>query len=135
MEARNDRRFHLGETEISNGSGMNVLASHPFETNGDDAPIRVRTLFISDVHLGTRGCQAEKFLDFLRDYDADLIYLVGYIVDGWQLKSGLYWPQSHNDVVQKLFRKARNGSPIIYVTGNHDEFMRDFYGTHFGGIE
>ena len=114
---------------------MNVISSHPFEANGDDAPIRVRTLFISDIHLGTRGCQAEKFLDFLREYDADLIYLVGDIVDGWQLKSGWYWPQSHNDVVQKLLRKARKGSRIIYVPGNHDEVMRDFYGTHFGGIE
>src|SRR3954470_21608015 len=112
---------------------MNVQTSHAFES--DDAPIRVRTLFISDIHLGTRGCQAEKFLDFLRDYDADLIYLVGDIVDGWQLKSGWYWPQSHNDVVQKLLRKARKGARIIYVPGNHDEVLRDFYGTHFGGIE
>ena len=63
---------------------MNVQTSHAFES--DDAPIRVRTLFISDIHIGTRGCQAEKFLDFLRDYDADVIYLVGDIVDGWQLK-------------------------------------------------
>lgn len=98
-------------------------------------PIRVRALFLSDLHLGTRGCQAEKLLDFLRDYEADLIYLVGDIVDGWQLKSGWYWPQSHNDVVQKLLRKARKGARMIYVPGNHDEFMRDFYGTHFGGIE
>ena len=85
--------------------------------------------------LGTRGCQAEKLLDFLRDYEAELIYLVGDIVDGWMLKSSWYWPQSHNDVVQKLLRKGRRGARLIYVPGNHDEFMRDFYGTHFGGIE
>lgn len=96
---------------------------------------RVRTLFISDVHLGTKGCQAEKLLDLLRIYDADVMYLIGDIVDGWQLKSGWYWPQSHNDVAQKLLRKARKGTRVIYIPGNHDEFLRDFYGTHFGGIE
>jgi UDP-2,3-diacylglucosamine pyrophosphatase LpxH len=98
-------------------------------------PRWVRTLFISDVHLGTKGCQAEKLMDFMRHYDADTIYLVGDIVDGWQLKSGWYWPQAHNDVVQKLLRKARKGARIFYIPGNHDEFMRDYYGTHFGGIE
>ena len=98
-------------------------------------PRRVRTLFVSDIHLGTRGCQADKLLDFMRDYDADTIYLVGDIVDGWQLKVAWYWPQSHNDVVQKLLRKARKGSRLVYIPGNHDEFLRDYYGTHFGGIE
>ena len=69
---------------------------------------RFRALFISDVHLGAKGCQAERLLDFMRDHDADVIYLVGDIVDGWQLRSGWYWPQAHNDVVQKLLRQARN---------------------------
>jgi UDP-2,3-diacylglucosamine pyrophosphatase LpxH len=87
------------------------------------------------VHLGARGCQADRLLDFLRWHDADTIYLVGDIVDGWALRSGWYWPQTHNDIVQKLLRKARKGARIIYVPGNHDEFMRDYYGTHFGGIE
>jgi UDP-2,3-diacylglucosamine pyrophosphatase LpxH len=96
---------------------------------------RVRTLFLSDIHLGSKGCQADQLLDFLRYYDANIIYLVGDIVDGWQLKSGWYWPQSHNDVVQKLLRKARKGARMIYIPGNHDEFLRDYYGTHFGGIE
>jgi UDP-2,3-diacylglucosamine pyrophosphatase LpxH len=101
-------------------------------TNG---PRRVRTLFLSDIHLGTRGCQAEKLLDFMRHYEADTVYLVGDIVDGWQLKIGWYWPQTHNDVVQKLLRKARKGARLLYIPGNHDEFLRDYYGTHFGGIE
>jgi UDP-2,3-diacylglucosamine pyrophosphatase LpxH len=96
---------------------------------------RFRALFISDVHLGAKGCQAERLLDFLRDHDADVIYLVGDIVDGWQLRSGWYWPQAHNDVVQKLLRQARKGVRIIYLPGNHDEFLRDYYGTHFGGVE
>jgi UDP-2,3-diacylglucosamine pyrophosphatase LpxH len=99
------------------------------------SPRRFRTLFISDVHLGTKGCQAERLLDFLRHHDADTIYLVGDIVDGWQLKSGWYWPQTHNDVVQKILRQARKGARVVYVPGNHDEFLRDYYGTHFGGIE
>ena len=115
---------------------MNVHSTVlPSEDDEEPASVRVRALFLSDLHLGTRGCQAEKILDFLRRYEADLIYLVGDIVDGWQLKSSWYWPQSHNDVVQKLLRKARKGARMVYVPGNHDEFMRDFYGTHFGGIE
>ena len=96
---------------------------------------RFRTLFISDVHLGARGSQADRLLDFLRCHDADTIYLVGDIVDGWALKSGWYWPQSHNDFVQKMLRKARKGAKVIYVPGNHDEFLRNYYGTHFGGID
>jgi UDP-2,3-diacylglucosamine pyrophosphatase LpxH len=97
--------------------------------------LHFRSLFISDVHLGTRGCQAERLLDFLRYHDAGVIYLVGDIVDGWQLKSSWYWPQAHNDVVQKLLRKGRKGARLIYIPGNHDEFLRGYYGTHFGGIE
>ncbi len=96
---------------------------------------RVRTLFVSDIHLGTKGCQADRLLDFLRHYEAETIYLVGDIVDGWQLKGGWYWPQSHNDVVQKLLRQTRKGVRLLYIPGNHDEFLRDYYGTHFGGIE
>jgi len=98
-------------------------------------PRRFRALFISDVHLGTRGCQADRLLDFLRHHEADVIYLVGDIVDGWALRSGWYWPQPHNDVVQKLLRQARKGARLIYIPGNHDEFLRNYYGTHFGGIE
>src|SRR3984885_567456 len=102
----------------------------------EEAPERrFRTLFISDVHLGARGSQAERLLDFLRTHDADAIYLVGDIVDGWALRSNWYWPQSHNDFVQKMLRKARKGAKIVYVPGNHDEFLRNYYGTHFGGID
>jgi UDP-2,3-diacylglucosamine pyrophosphatase LpxH len=101
----------------------------------DESARRFRALFISDVHLGTRGCQAERLLDFLRDHDADTIYLVGDIVDGWALRANWYWPSTHNDVVQKLLRKARKGARMVYIPGNHDEFLRDFYGTHFGDVE
>ncbi|MGB7579217.1 MAG: metallophosphoesterase, partial [Pseudolabrys sp.] len=101
----------------------------------DNATRRFRALFISDVHLGTRGCQADRLLDFLRHHDAETIYLVGDIVDGWALRSSWYWPQAHNDVVQKLLRQARKGARVVYIPGNHDEFLRGYYGTHFGGIE
>ena len=94
-----------------------------------------RTLFLSDVHLGTRGCQAELLLDFLKHNDADTFFLVGDIVDGWRLKSGWYWPQAHNDVVQKLLRRVRKGGRMVYIPGNHDEFMRDYLGLNFGGVE
>jgi UDP-2,3-diacylglucosamine pyrophosphatase LpxH len=100
-----------------------------------DGTNHFRALFISDVHLGTRGCQADKLLDFLKCHEADTIYLVGDIVDGWALKSNWYWPQAHNDVVQKLLRKARKGARLVYTPGNHDEFLRGYFGTHFGGIE
>ena len=93
-----------------------------------------RTVFISDLHLGTRGCQAELLLDFIRHIECDTLYLVGDIIDGWKLKSGWFWPQSHNDVVQKILRMARKGTRVIYVPGNHDDRARDFCGVHFGGV-
>lgn len=105
------------------------------EPDLDPEPTIYRTLFLSDVHLGTRGCQAELLLDFLKHNDAGTIYLVGDIIDGWRLKNGWYWPQSHNDVVQKLLRKVRKGTRMIYVPGNHDEFARDYIGAVFGGVE
>jgi UDP-2,3-diacylglucosamine pyrophosphatase LpxH len=98
-------------------------------------PVRLRTLFVSDVHLGTRGCQAERFLDFLAHHDAETIFLVGDIIDGWRLKRSWYWPQAHTDVIQALIRKARAGTRLVYVPGNHDEFLRDYTGLSFGEIE
>lgn len=101
----------------------------------DDTTRHVRTLFISDVHLGTKGAKADMLLDFLRAHDADKIFLVGDIIDGWKLKNGWYFPQSHNDVVQKLLHKARKGARIIYIPGNYDEFLRDFLSLTFGGVK
>ena len=96
---------------------------------------KYRTLFLSDLHLGTRAAQAELLLDFLKYHDAETVYLVGDIVDGWRLKKGWYWPQAHNDVVQKFLRKVRKGVRVIYIPGNHDEFARNYTGLTFGGIE
>ena len=99
-----------------------------------DGVTRYRTIWISDVHLGTRACKAELLLDFLRRTESDTLYLVGDIVDGWRLKKNWYWPQEHNDVVQKLLRKGRKGTKIFYIPGNHDEFGRQFCGEEFGNI-
>jgi UDP-2,3-diacylglucosamine pyrophosphatase LpxH len=102
----------------------------------DDIPtLRFRSIFISDVHLGTPGCQASHLLEFLRCTDSTYLYLVGDIVDGWQLKRRWYWHQSHNDVVQKVLRKARKGTRVAYIAGNHDEALRHFLGVALGGIE
>lgn len=97
--------------------------------------LRVRSVWISDVHLGTPGCQAAALLDFLKAVDSRHLYLVGDIIDGWQLRRSWYWPQAHNDVVQKLLRKARKGTRVVFVPGNHDEFARKYLGHSFGGIE
>jgi len=94
-----------------------------------------RTLWISDVHLGTAGCKAEYLLDFLRHNESETLYLVGDIIDAWQLRRNWYWRQAHNDVIQKILRKARKGTRVIYVPGNHDEPLRDYLGLAFGGID
>ncbi|MFZ2988564.1 UDP-2,3-diacylglucosamine diphosphatase [Ideonella sp.] len=94
-----------------------------------------RTIWISDIHLGTPGCQAEALLEFLRTTECDTLFLVGDIIDGWQLRRNWYWPQAHNDVVQKLLRKVRKGTRVIFVPGNHDEFARKYLGHSFGGVE
>ena len=98
----------------------------------DDAPT-YRALFISDLHLGTRASQAGMLLDFLKHHNAETIYLVGDIIDFWRVKRGPVWPQAHNDVLQKLLRKARKGTRIVFIPGNHDEGLRDYCGMHFGG--
>ena len=94
-----------------------------------------RSIWISDVHLGTRACRAEFLLDFYRHHESEYLYLVGDIVDGWQFTKGWYWDQSHNDVIQKTLRKARKGTRVVYVPGNHDEWLRAYVGHELGGIE
>jgi UDP-2,3-diacylglucosamine pyrophosphatase LpxH len=105
------------------------------EGSQDKPRIRVRTVWISDLHLGTPGCKAEALLDFLRTVECETLFLVGDIIDGWQLRRSWYWPQAHNDVVQKLLRKARKGTRVIFVPGNHDEFARKYLGHNFGGVD
>jgi UDP-2,3-diacylglucosamine pyrophosphatase LpxH len=92
-----------------------------------------RTGWISDVHLGTRGSQASALLDFLKDTEFSTLYLVGDLIDIWALRRGIYWPQEHNDVIQKLLRKGRKGTEIIYIVGNHDDFLSGFFG-HYASV-
>ena len=90
----------------------------------------VRTAWISDIHLGTRSSNAAALLDFIRDHEVATLYIVGDLIDVWQMRRGVYWPQQHNDVIQKILRKARKGTRIIYIPGNHDEFVSGFYGDY-----
>jgi UDP-2,3-diacylglucosamine pyrophosphatase LpxH len=94
-----------------------------------------RSVWISDLHLGTPGCQAHALLDFLKHVESEHLFLVGDIIDGWQLRRSWYWPQAHNDVVQKLLRKARKGTRVIFIPGNHDEFARRYVDHNFGGVD
>ncbi|CAN5765165.1 UDP-2,3-diacylglucosamine diphosphatase [soil metagenome] len=90
----------------------------------------VRTAWVSDLHLGTRASNAAAFLEFLRDYEMETLYVVGDLIDVWQLRRGIHWPQEHNDVIQKILRKARKGTRVIYIPGNHDEFVSGFHGDY-----
>jgi UDP-2,3-diacylglucosamine pyrophosphatase LpxH len=92
-----------------------------------------RTAWISDVHLGTKGSNANALLGFLREYEVETLYVVGDLIDVWQLRRGIYWPQEHNDVIQKIMRKGRKGTRVIYIPGNHDEFVAGFFG-NYGSI-
>ncbi|WP_427966353.1 UDP-2,3-diacylglucosamine diphosphatase [Altererythrobacter sp.] len=96
---------------------------------------RYRTIWISDVHLGTRGCNAQLLIDFLDHTDSETMYLVGDIIDGWRLKKKFYWPPEHNDIVWRILKRARRGTRIVYIPGNHDEMIRPFAGMNFGGVE
>ena len=105
-----------------------IAAGVSAEDDEDSSARRYRAIFISDLHLGTAGCQAKALLGFLKAHPSDHLYLVGDIVDGWQLRRRWFWPQSHNDVVQKLLRRARKGCRVVFVPGNHYEFARAFLG-------
>jgi len=96
---------------------------------------RVRAIFLSDIHLGTRGCQAEALLDFLRHHESDYLYLVGDIIDFWAMSRSIHWTPSQNTVVQKILRRARKGTQVVFIPGNHDEALREYTGTVFGDIE
>jgi UDP-2,3-diacylglucosamine pyrophosphatase LpxH len=96
---------------------------------------RYRAIFISDVHLGTRGCKADFLLSFLKRTDAETLYLVGDIIDLWKLRGGLYWPDAHNSIIRRLMKIANSGRRVVFIPGNHDEHFRHFLNTHFGGIE
>ncbi len=107
----------------------------PPATTGFSSRRRYRALFLSDLHLGTRASKPAAFLDFLHHHDAETIYLVGDIVDFWRLRHETIWPASHNQVVQTLLAKVRQGSRVVFIPGNHDEALRVYCGMNFAGIE
>ncbi len=97
-------------------------------------PLSFRTVWISDVHLGFRGCSADHLLTFLHAIDCEYLYLVGDIIDVWEMKKRLFWPQSHNNVVRTILGKAKDGTRVVYVPGNHDELLRDYHEMTFGNV-
>jgi len=104
--------------------------------NPDGASVRrLRTLFLSDIHLGTRHCQAELLIEFLASHEAETIYLIGDIIDGWRLERSRYWPKAHENALQAILEKARRGARVIYVPGNHDEFVRKYTGRRIRNVE
>ena len=108
---------------------MNALARLSFSPN------QYRSIFISDVHLGSYGCQAEKLLNFLQNTTCDQLFLVGDIIDGWQMRGRVYWPESHERVMKQLLEMAKTGTKVRYITGNHDEFLRNYGALQFDTIE
>ena len=108
---------------------MNTLARPPFSPN------QYRSIFISDVHLGSYGCQAEKLLNFLQNTTCDQLFLVGDIIDGWQMRGRVYWPESHERVMKQLLEIAKTGTKVRYITGNHDEVLRNYGALQFDTIE
>jgi UDP-2,3-diacylglucosamine pyrophosphatase LpxH len=128
---------------------MDAITRMPFEADFGDftdaAPSipeqaerqrqRYRTIWISDIHLGTRGCNAAMLIDFLDSTDSETMYLVGDIIDGWRMKRKFYWPAAHNDIVWRIMKRAKRGTRVVYIPGNHDEMFRQFTGMNFGGVE
>ena len=98
-------------------------------------PLHYRAIWLSDVHLGYRGCKADYLLNFLKSTDSDVLYLVGDIVDLWSMNRTMYWPQSHNNIIRTILGKAKHGTRVIYIPGNHDEQLRDYVGSFFGNVE
>ncbi len=126
-------------TKIPLGGGVTDIAdfaaSRPaFPEDAKGERRRYRTIWISDVHLGTRGCNAAMLIDFLDHVDSETMYLVGDMIDGWRLKKKFYWPDAHNDIVWRILKRAKRGTKIVYIPGNHDEMFRQFTGLDFGGV-
>ena len=122
--------------ESALGRFADLSARRSAKITHDDRPFRNhRTIFISDTHLGTKGCKAEALADFLVHNECETLFLVGDIVDGWQLKRRWLWPEAHTQVISEILRKVDGGTRVIFVPGNHDEFARHYAGRLFAGVE
>ena len=130
QEPQDESRSHPPTSRRSGRSGRKsgrILQIKPWRGH--------RTIFISDVHLGTRGCKAEALADFLARHSCETLFLVGDIVDGWRLKRRWHWPEAHNRVLHEILRKVDEGTRVIYIPGNHDEALRDYCGRSIAGVE
>jgi len=117
------------------GQTGDLWADDVDESGGSNKKLRFRTIWLSDIHLGTTGCNAALLVDFLKSTECETLYLVGDIIDGWRLKRSWYWHPSHNDVVRRVLKKARKGTRVVYIPGNHDEALRPYVGLNLGGVE
>ena len=133
-QAKIQRNGNAAFTELGNGGGFRDWVNAP-EPRSFTPKMKYRTVWISDIHLGTAGCNADLLVDFLHSVECETLYLVGDIVDGWRLRKGWYWPARHNDVVRRILKMATRGTRVIFVPGNHDEMFRQYVGFNFGGIE
>ncbi len=96
---------------------------------------KYRTVWLSDIHLGTKACRVERLVAFLQSVSCEYLYLVGDVIDLWSLKRKWYWPKTHSDVIRRLLKRDAKGTKIVFVPGNHDEMFREYNGLHFGGVE
>ncbi|WP_299326784.1 UDP-2,3-diacylglucosamine diphosphatase [Parasphingopyxis sp.] len=131
MDAPQD---YLKDAAIFNLADKRLSGPEPDSKTGRERK-KYRTIWVSDIHLGTKGCNAEMLIDFLDSTDSDTMYLVGDIIDGWRMKKKFYWPPEHNDVIWRVLKRARRGTRIVYIPGNHDEMFRQFTGLNFGKVE
>tara|TARA_B100000678_G_scaffold34980_1_gene25588 strand:+ start:1466 stop:2386 length:921 start_codon:yes stop_codon:yes gene_type:complete len=140
IDRKNQREANVNATSFPDISDISKIAHFPIPQPVIPEPVdgkrkRYRTIWISDIHLGTKGCNADLLIDFLDSTDSDTMYLVGDIIDGWRLKKKFYWPDEHNDIVWRILKRAKRGTRIVYIPGNHDEMLRPFSGMNFGGVE
>jgi UDP-2,3-diacylglucosamine pyrophosphatase LpxH len=128
------RKSPVGKKSFSAPTSLPAWFDEPEPRHGKRQRTHYRTVWISDIHLGTPGCNAELLLDFLKSIECETLYLVGDIIDAWRLRKGWYWPAAHNDVVRCILKMAKRGAHVVYVPGNHDEMLRDYTGLAFGDV-
>lgn len=124
--------------ELTDTIVKNLSAKRAAQDQSGTAPpskTDFRTIFISDVHLGTKDCKAKQLNKFLKHYSSDELYLVGDIIDGWKMRSGIYWNKQFNHFIRRVLKLSKKGTPIFYITGNHDEFLRRFANNRFENIQ
>jgi len=113
----------------------NIEADDLIVAENDHQIKHFRSIFISDIHLGSKGAKADFLSEFLKYNHCEKLYLVGDIIDGWRLRKRIFWLQAHTNVIRRILTKAKRGTEVIFVTGNHDDFLRRYSGVDFGNIK